>query len=371
MNDPAAAAAAEAAVVPEAAPLDEPAIPVPPTPTMPPVESTRRLLGASFDLLMRSSREMRPASFYIGIVILGTLAPLALAAWATVVTDVSRTEFESLVVLGPTYDAWDRFLLFIAAVGFIIANVDGRIIAASLLGARLVGRPITVRQALARARMVFLRALAATLIIGIPLQLLQDWMVGWFGTSTDFSGDAAVIVTLIVTALLGAPFAYLLTGIVLGDVSAIEALRRSLRVFNARKVAAIVVALFETVAQLLILFGLGVGLDLAFRVADAAGLGPASGALGVMLITVGIVIGVFAIGTLVYTVTAIAIAPQVVMFVGLTHATYGLEHVREGGRGDPDVRRPGQRPFRWITRPLAAWMALGVAGLIGILQVLG
>jgi hypothetical protein len=84
----------------------------------------------------------------------------------------------------------------------------------------------------------------------------------------------------------------------------------------------------------------------------------------------GIVIGVFAIGTLVYTVTAIAIAPQVVMFVGLTHATYGLEHVRPGGDADPDSRRPGRRRFRWITLPLLAWMALGMAGLIGILDVL-
>ena len=34
----------------------------------------------------RSSPEMRPASFYVGVVILGTVAPLALAAWATIVT---------------------------------------------------------------------------------------------------------------------------------------------------------------------------------------------------------------------------------------------------------------------------------------------
>ena len=54
-------------------------------------KSTRRLLGASFDLLARSSPEMRPASFYVGLVILGTVAPLALAAWATIVTDVQRS----------------------------------------------------------------------------------------------------------------------------------------------------------------------------------------------------------------------------------------------------------------------------------------
>ena len=95
---------------------------------------------------------MRPASFYVGLVILGTVAPLALAAWATIVTDVQRTASESVVVLGPTYEAWDTFLVWIAGVGFLVALIEARIIAVSLLGARLVGRPITVRQALARAR---------------------------------------------------------------------------------------------------------------------------------------------------------------------------------------------------------------------------
>ncbi len=43
---------------------------------VPPVESTRRLVGASFDLLARASEEMRGASFYIGAVILGTVGPV-------------------------------------------------------------------------------------------------------------------------------------------------------------------------------------------------------------------------------------------------------------------------------------------------------
>ena len=85
----------------------------------------------------------------------------------------------------------------------------------------------------------------------------------------------------------------------------------------------------------------------------------------------GIVIGVFAIGTLVFTVTAISVAPQVVMFVGLTHVTFGLDHVRHGGDTDPDLPRPGQRRFRWITRPLIGWMALGLVGFIAVLSIVG
>ena len=163
---------------------------------MPPVESTRRLLGASFDLLARSSPEMRPASFYVGLVILGTVAPLALAAWATIVTDVQRTAFESMVVLGPTYEAWDTFLVWIAGVGFLVALIDARIIAVSLLGARLVGRPITVRQALARARAVFWQAVVATVIVGGGSFLIQAGIGAVLGSQGDVDGSIGIVVTL-------------------------------------------------------------------------------------------------------------------------------------------------------------------------------
>ena len=46
------------------------------------------------------------------------------------------------------------------------------------------------------------------------------------------------------------------------------------RVFRARKLAAALVAVFETVAVLLISFGLGTGLDIVLRVFGALGLGP-------------------------------------------------------------------------------------------------
>ena len=57
-----------------------------------------------------------------------------------------------------------------------------------------------------------------------------------------------------------------------------------------------------------------------------------------------IAIGVFAAGTLVFTVTALSIAPQVVMFVALTHATFGLDHVRPGGDRDPAAQDGAVRP---------------------------
>ena len=69
--------------------------------------------------------------------------------------------------------------------------------------------------------------------------------------------DVSIVSTTLIAALVGAPFAYVLSGIVLGDVDPFEATRRSFRVFRARKIAAAVVALFETAATVLVVVGLG------------------------------------------------------------------------------------------------------------------
>ena len=58
------------------------------------------------------------------------------------------------------------------------------------------------------------------------------------------------------------------------------------------------------------------------------------------------------------------------MFVGLTRATFGLDHVRPGGDSDPAIRRPGQRPFRWMTIPMLLGFIAGAGSLIGVLTLI-
>ncbi len=183
------------------------------------------------------------------------------------------------------------------------------------------------------------------------------------------SPEIGLAATFVVATLVGAPFAYVLSGIVLGDVDPFESLRRSIRLFRARKLAALVVVGFEIVAVLLIFLGLSAGLDLVLRVFTTLGLGPGAGPVGLALTTAGVIAVVFAAGTLIYTVIAITVAPQVVMFVGLTHATLGLDRVRAGGPDDPDARTPGRRRFRWLTRPMLLGFAIGGLGLAGLLAL--
>lgn len=248
--------------------------------------------------------------------------------------------------------------------------------AAAVLGGSMAERPISVRSAIARSRQAFWRAIVASIIVTVPVavsQAIASTIVdALFGLTADASLQASVISSTLVSAVVGAPFAYVLAGVVLGDVDPFEAVRRSFRVFRARKLAASIVAVFETITALLLLLGLSAGLDVVFRVVDALGLGADSGTGGLAVTIAGVVAIVFAFGTLLFTVMAITIAPQVVMFVGLTHATVGLDRVRAGGPDDPDIRRPGVPRFRWLTRPMLLGVALGALGLgLAVTTVVG
>ena len=143
---------------------------------------------------------------------------------------------------------------------------------ASSAGSR-PARPITVRAALQRSRAVFWRVLVAGVIVGIPVGIAQSLVNAVFEGLLGPETDISLVSSALVAGIVGAPLAYLLGGVVLGDVDPAEATRRSFRVFRARKLAAALVAIFQTIAVLLIVLGLGAGLDLALRVFDALGLG--------------------------------------------------------------------------------------------------
>ena len=352
------------------APEPEPEPESDPTPAFtPPVESTRHLLGASFDLLTRTSDDMRRASFYIGSIVLGTVGPLAIASFALEVVSIHRTRAEMTDLMDDGLGGLLGLLAFVAGLGLVAAAVESQAMAASVLGGHASGRPVTVRAALARSRMIFWRVIVAAIIVSIPVAIAQTVVDAVFVATLGPQTDVSFVSSVLVAAFVGAPLAYVQAGVVLGDVDPFEATRRSFRVFRARKAAAALVAIFETVAFLLVLLGLSAGLDVALRVFDALGLGADSGPAGLILVVVGIAVGVFALGTLIYTALAISLAPQIVMFVGLTRATFGLDHVRGGGGHDPAIDHLGQRPFRWITRPMLATFGIGLLGLVGFLVI--
>jgi hypothetical protein len=217
-------AAAEAAVLPEPA-------------AVPAVESTRRLLGASFDLLARTSDDMRRASFYIGLIVLGTVGPLAIASFGLEVVSIHHTRREMEGLLAGGLGVVEGSLLILAGLGLFVASVESQVMAASILGGQVSMRPVTTRAALARSRMVFWRVVVGAVIVAIPVGIAQvavdAFFVATFGPQTDLS----LVTSVVVAVVVGAPLAYVLAGIVLGDVPPFIAARRSLTVFSARKAA--------------------------------------------------------------------------------------------------------------------------------------
>ena len=343
----------------------------PPGPPPPSVETTRRLLGASFDLLTRASDDMRRASFYIGLIVLVTAAPAALALMAVESVSIHKTDSEMARLERAGVESWEYLLIGLAGLGVGVAAIESRIMAATILGGHVAGKPVTTRRAVARSRMTFWYVGIAAFIAFIPATITEGLLGGAFEAVLGAQVDVSLVTSVIVAVLVGAPLAYLLTGIVLGDVGPLEATGRSIRVFRARKLAAILIAIFETTALLLVVLGLGVGFDLALRVFDGLGLSLDAGPAGLVLIALGLIVGSFALGTLIYTALALSIAPQVVMFVGLTRATFGLDHVRPGGDRDPDAPRAGARPFHWLTWPMRIGFGFGVLGLVAIVSLLG
>ena len=357
-----------------AAPLELPAPMQPAPPTTPeaptaaphpaiPLVTTSRLLAASFDLLGRSGTDMRRASFYIGLIILGTVGPLALASWGLIVVETERGFAEFEEGFGANAEALFAGLGLLAFTGLVVAWVESRTLAITVLASRMVERPVSTRRALARSRRMFWSAILASFLAGIPVLFVQGVVSEFFAPTFGEAVEASVITSTLVTAMIGGPFAYVLAGVVLGDVNPFEALRRSFLVFRARKMASAIVVVFETITALLVLFGISAGLDVVLRLFGSLGFGPESSTIGLAATTIGVVAVTFAFGTLIFTVTAITVAPQVVMFLGLTHATIGLDRVRPGGPEDPDIRLPGRPRFRWLTRSMLLGFVLGALGL--------
>jgi hypothetical protein len=348
--------------------------PPPPSPFADISLSARKLVGSSFDLMAKSERDLRYASFYLGFIALVTIGPAIALFWAFIVrygldaivgpflpgADVGPAQRELMRTAGGAA-TWLSVALIVAFIGFLVVLVESQAAAVAVLGSRLQGRPLSVSGAVLVARRRFWRVLWATLLVLILASIGQRLVDLVFPPFDPGLSQIGVIVGLIVTLLIQTPFIYAIPGIVLGEVSVAEALRRSTRLFRARPGLAFTVALFGAATQFVLLFGLEIGLGLVVRIAEPFGLGE-----GGIAIFLGTIIGAaltFAFGTLAFTAAALAAAPQVIAFAGLTHYAGGLDL----GRAPYEQRRPWD-PFITVGLWVAIVIALGSL-FLGILEL--
>jgi hypothetical protein len=330
--------------------------------------TARRVVSAGLQLALASTVPIRGASIYIGLLFLGAFGPAVILFLVALARLLNDPESAALLNGSNPFEALDNpalasptlLIAVVATIGaflFIAISIDARAIAIAILGGASAERPISLPEAIARARQTFWRLLGATVLIGIASSVIS-LVVAWpFLRPFDSNQGVNFIASMIATLALS-PFAYASAGIVLGDVDAVESLRRSVRLFRAKPRIGLVVTLFTLVSAAIQTFALGAGLDVATRVADFFHIaeGPAS------LILPGILVLAFivAFGSLTFTIAAIVVAPQVAAFLGLTFYAGGLDRARL------QAGAPAAQPA-WVSLPMGIAIAfLGFATVIGI-----
>ncbi|HYK96161.1 MAG TPA: hypothetical protein VE011_09900 [Candidatus Dormibacteraeota bacterium] len=329
--------------------------------------SARRVVSAGLQLAVDASTAIRRGSIYIGLLSLGAFGPavvLVLLGLGRLLSDPGTAE---MLQKDPTLIFFEQpdllrplLLVYGLAIGGIVLllaiGIDAQAIAISLLAGRASERPLHLWEAIIRARQVFWRLLGAGSLVWLASYVVSLLVVlPFFSLENPNTGIAFIGSAL--GALVVTPFAFASTSIVLGDVGAVEALRRSWRLFRVRPRIALAVTIFTLVTSAIQQFALSAGLDAADRVGTFMHLGFGGGGAGQLLASILVLAFVVAFGSLTFTIAAIVAAPQVAGFLGLTYYSAGLDHARSATGVRP-------RRFRWVSLPMAVAM-------IGLLIVAG
>lgn len=342
--------------------------PSPPAPTWTrayELPSARRVVSSGLQLAVDASAPIRRASIYIGLLALGAFGPavvLLLLGIARLLSDPATAQLiaknPQLVLLQQPEIVGPLALIYVLVLSglllLIAISVDVQGIAISILGGRASDRPMRLWEAITRARQVFWRLSGAGFLVGLASGIVSLVVTVPFMRSFDSNTGVSFIGTAVGT-LVVTPFAFAGTSIVLGDVGAVEALRRSMALFRARPRIAFVVTLFTLVTSAIQTFALGAGLDIAVRVGTFTHLSLDQGGIAPLLVTILVLAFVMAYGSLTFTIAAIVAAPQVAGFLGLTYFSGGLDKART-----TDGRRPPR--FRWVSIP----MLLAMIGLLAL-----
>jgi hypothetical protein len=331
--------------------------------------TARRVVSSGLQLALASTGDLRRASIYIGLLVLGAFGPSIVALLLIVgrlgdqAGDAFGAVFFPYAGGPPPEPALEAALLLVAIealVGvalFFTISIDAQTMGIAILGGRASERPLRLWEAITRARQVFWRMAGAGTLVGFASLFIQSLILTAVGGLSQ-SAEAASIVAAVIATVVVAPLAYVSTSIVLGDVSAMEALSRSWRLFRVRRPLAVVVVLFTLVTSAIQLFALSAGLDLVVRASEVLHVSLTEGALAFGTAVVLILAAIVAYGSLTFTIGAVVAAPQVTGFLGLTFYSGGLDRARMDSPKPP-------RGFRYVTRPMTVAM-IALTGVVGM-----
>lgn len=296
----------------------------------------RLVVGRGLQVAVAANRDLRRASFHIGFLVLLLVGPPIAAS----VVAIGRLDPAVLEALGrvdgsgadvdPAVTA--LVMLFfrlsaafaLAALALLAVLIDAQALAISIIGGRHVDRPLDLDEALVRARQVFWRLVAASLLVGIISTIVTTVADG---PVRAIAGDGALgeMAGSVLATLVVSPFLYTSVAIVLGDSRAFASLSRSLRLARARVRVTAVLVLYPVIVGAITVFAIMATVDVLDRLGRVAGvdrIGPEA------LVLAGTLVASFAVGSLILTIDAIVAGPQVVAYVGLTQGAPGLDRAR-------------------------------------------
>ena len=333
--------------------------PTPPS-AIPTVPETIR---TAVDALLASSRDLRILSstavlFGVVLVVAPLVAAAAYFVTAPLISSFGPADDPLLASLGLA-----AVLALLAGVmGYFVFAIQFPLMIIAVIGGRISGRPLDLRQALRRARQVFWRAFGASVLIGLVTALPAGVVVLFESFTIGTETQLALGVNILAGLLLGSPWVYVLPGIVLGGVGVLESLRRSWRLARFRWRLAFTIALLGVVGGQIVT---AAALAVVGAVLTVASIAPGGAALASAtppsaLIGAAIVVGAVVVSSLFFATQAVEVAPETSGFWALTHYASGLEAAREGPP-EPLLRKPAR-----VIYPLGlvatVALAVGLAG---------
>lgn len=325
------------------------------------------VLSGSFDLLTQARARLRNASLYVGLLGLLSMGPalLVLLAAAPALGQLIRTGSggaTTRALAASTLPGWAAVSVYLVIAAAIAVSLEAQILGVAILGGVRIGRPLTVREAVRRSRAVFWRVVRASVVVGFVAWLAGTALTVLFRAVFGADSETASVGPNLLVGLVSAPFVYVVSGVVLGNVGAREALRRSVRLARARFRLAVLASVFAVIAQYLLLIVAFAAADIVSRMlvpfqGQLSGLDVASRP-GFVVVGAGVLIAVFAYWTLSFTIGAMTSAPAVVAFLGLTGYSGGLDVARDTVPGEPP-----RNPASWLSRPMLLGIVIGLIGL--------
>ena len=321
------------------------------------------VLADGLSVAAGSSRLLRGPSIYLGLLTLALAGPGVVSQlWVLSWSDSIDLTSQAVVDAANEAIGLSSFLLVLALGGLIAVSIEAGAIGVVLIGGRVMARPVTLRLALERSRRVFWRLVRAALAIGvIEIAVSLAWR---FATNAPAMVDGVPNVGLepVPGAIASAPFIYSTVAIVIADDGTRAALRRSVRLARQRAKLTVALAAFALLSGVLEGLALGSGLDLIVRVTEGLHLDIAAGGASLVLaIGLGLAI-VTATGSLIFTVSAIVSAPQIVAWDRLGLSTDGLPAAPPA---DPVVEPAAEADVAPPTSLMAEAVAASVAEPVG------